>query len=250
VDAIVAAMPEAVTFDFWNTVMWEEPGSLKVRRLHLWADAFAAAGSPVGPAELEAPHDAAHRRYEECWRANTQFRAEHAADLVLAELPGDQPPEARQILLDGYDEAGRRAAVHPSEGVEECLRALREAGVRIGIVCDIGLTPSRVVRELLEREGLLGLFDHTGFSDESGFYKPAPEAFLHALSGLGGIDPAQAAHVGDRLRTDVSGARALGMTAVRYNAVFDDHAGGPEAEIVTGDLRELPALLGVPRVAA
>jgi FMN phosphatase YigB (HAD superfamily) len=244
-------MVRAVTFDFWNTVMWEEPGSLKARRLELWADDLEAAGAPVEPAELERAHDAAHRSYEEAWRAGRQFRVADAASVVLEGLTGEQPDGARRILLDGYDEAGRRAAVHASDGVDGCLRALKAAGVKLGIVCDIGLTPSPVVRELLAREGLLEHFDHTSFSDESGFYKPAPGAFQHALSGLGGVAPAQAAHVGDRLRTDVGGARALGMTAVRYNAVYEDPATDiSDAPIVTGDLSELPALLGAPKVSA
>jgi putative hydrolase of the HAD superfamily len=240
-------MLRAVTFDFWNTLMWEEPGSLKRERIRIWTRAFAEAGRPVERGEVERGHDAAHSAYEVAWKAGRQFRVEDAADVVLSELADVRlPANVREILLAGYDDAGRCAAVHPSDGVEECLRTLRSEGLKIGVVCDIGLTPSPVVRELLDREGLLGYFDHAGFSDESGFYKPAPEAFSHALAGLGGVAPEHAAHVGDRLRTDVGGARALGMTAVRYNAVYDDpHLEAGEAPIVTGDLRQVPALLGV-----
>jgi putative hydrolase of the HAD superfamily len=245
-------MVRAVTFDYWNTVMWEEPGSLKARRLELWADDFEAAGAPVEPAELERAHDAAHRAYEEAWKGGRQFRVEDAAAVVLGELEGRElPGDAREIVLLGYDEAGRRAAIHMSEGAGACLRALAGAGVKLGIVCDIGLTPSPIVRELLDREGLLQHFDHTGFSDESGFYKPAPEAFHHALAGLGGVPPEQAAHVGDRLRTDVGGALGVGMTAVRYNAVYEDPATElPDAAFVTADLAELPALLGIVKAPA
>ena len=49
----------------------------------------------------------------------------------------------------------------------------------------------------------------------TGRFKPAPEAFRHALDGLG-VDPSDAAHVGDNARTDVAGAKALGMVAVQY----------------------------------
>jgi putative hydrolase of the HAD superfamily len=84
------------------------------------------------------------------------------------------------------------------------------------------------------------------FSDEVGHYKPDRAIFDHALAGLGGIPPERAAHVGDRRRTDVSGAAAIGMTPVRYNAVYeDDSIPAPEGEIVVGDLAELPRVLGV-----
>jgi putative hydrolase of the HAD superfamily len=135
--------------------------------------------------------------------------------------------------------------VTPCDGVHECLTALKEQDVRLGIVCDIGLTPSPVVRELMQRDGLHDLFDDMTFSDRCGYYKPSPEAFRTALAGLGGIAPERAAHIGDRRRTDVAGAQGIGMTAVRYTAVYDDPGDGPDGDVVLDDLRELPAALKV-----
>ena len=234
----------AVTFDFWNTLMWEEPGQLKQKRLEFWADRLEA-----GPAELERAHDAAHRLYEESWRADRQFRVRDAAALVTREL--DLPADAEEVLLEGFDEGGRRSAIHASDGVGECLAALKEAGIRIGLISDIGLTPSYVVRELLEREDLLRYFAGMTFSDEVGCYKPTAAAFEHALESVGGVEPAAAAHVGDRLRTDVAGAREAGLISVRYNGVFEDPATDlEEADIVVGDLAALPDALGVSRSGA
>jgi FMN phosphatase YigB (HAD superfamily) len=235
----------AVTFDFWNTVMWEEPGSLRARRLELWSAWLAERDVHVPAADLERAHDAAHFAYEDAWKANRQFRVEQATERVLAELGDALPDGAERMLLDAYDEAGRRAAVQPCDGVHACLTELKEAGVKLGIVCDIGLTPSPVVRELMAREGLHDLFDDMTFSDRCGFYKPAPEAFRAALDGLGGVPPDRAAHIGDRRRTDVAGAQGAGMTAVRYTAVYDDQGPGPDGDVVLGDLRELPAALRV-----
>jgi FMN phosphatase YigB (HAD superfamily) len=53
--------------------------------------------------------------------------------------------------------------------------------------------------------------------------------------------------VGDRRRTDVAGALAAGMIAVRYNGVYEDEAQGtPDADIVLTDLNDLPQTLGLP----
>lgn len=233
-------MVEAVTFDFWNTLMWEEPGSLREKRLEAWAEAL---GHDL---DLEAAHDAAHQEYVDSWTAGRQFRVEEAVEHMLERLDGELGAEAAAGLVEGFSEGGRRAAVHPSDGVRDCLEALRGDGVRLGIICDIGLTPSTVVRELLERHDLLSYFDGMSFSDEVGHYKPDPAIFEHALAGLGGVPPARAAHVGDRRRTDVGGAIGVGMTAVRYNGVYEDEAvTAPEAELVVGDLAGLPRLLGV-----
>jgi FMN phosphatase YigB (HAD superfamily) len=58
------------------------------------------------------------------------------------------------------------------------------------------------------------------------------------------VPPRHIAHVGDRRRTDVAGAQALGMTAVRYTGVFDDASmEGIEAELVVDRLATLPEAL-------
>jgi putative hydrolase of the HAD superfamily len=239
-------MVQAVTFDFWNTLMWEEPGSLREKRLEVWAEALTELGAAVDPLLLERAHDAAHQEYVDSWTAGRQFRVEEAVKHIIARLDGGLDDDAEQALVQGFSEAGRRAAVHPSDGVRECLEVLKSAGVRIGIICDIGLTPSPVVGELLDRHGLLGFFDGMSFSDEVGHYKPARAIFEHALVSVGGVPPERAAHVGDRRRTDVAGAVAMGMTAVRYNGVYEDEAiRAPEANIVLGDLAELPSALRV-----
>jgi putative hydrolase of the HAD superfamily len=241
-----AGVVDAVTFDFWNTLMWEEPGSLREQRLEIWAQRLAEAGMNFDGDRLEGAHDAAHEEYVEAWTAGRQFRVEDAVPRMLERLDADRDGETATILAEGFSEAGRLAAVHPSSGVRHCLEALKAADVRIGIICDIGLTPSPVVGELLDRHGLLGFFDGMSFSDEVGHYKPSAAIFEHALASVGGVSPQRAAHVGDRRRTDIGGAIAMGMTAVRYNAVYeDDSVPAPEGDFVTADLEELPSLLGV-----
>jgi FMN phosphatase YigB (HAD superfamily) len=90
---------------------------------------------------------------------------------------------------------------------------------------------------------VLALFDHWSFSDEVGWYKPDRRIFEHALAGLGGVDPGRAAHVGDIRRTDVAGAQAMGMLAVRYCGISDDTDSGPEGDVVVADHAHLSAAL-------
>jgi len=85
-------------------------------------------------------------------------------------------------------------------------------------------------------------FSGWGFSDEVGTYKPAPEIFAAAL-GMLGADAAEAVHVGDLRRTDIAGARAMGMGSIRYRGLADDLGPGPEADFVIDDHRELPPLV-------
>jgi FMN phosphatase YigB (HAD superfamily) len=237
---------EAVTFDHWNTLVYEERGELRGRRLEAWSGILEDAGFALERQQLEKVFDSAWDNYVKSWNQGEQYLAAQAAEHIMESLGFDVSPEVRAALVEAFANAGAGVDFYLTDGVEECLTKLKDAGVRLGIICDVGFTPSDTLREHLIRRGLLPLFDHWSFSDEVGFYKPAPEIFEHALEGLGGIVPARAAHVGDLRRTDVAGAKAAGMISVRYTGVFDDDSiPEPEADHVVSDLRKLPAALGL-----
>jgi putative hydrolase of the HAD superfamily len=237
---------EAVTFDYWNTLVYEDRGHLRGRRLEAWAGIFEDVGFAVERERLNAAFDASWDRYVTSWTANQQYLAAQAAEDVLEDLGYDVPPDVRAALVEAFGRAGDEAELHLTEGVEDTLRTLKDAGLRLGIICDVGMTPSSTLREHLIRRGLLPLFDHWSFSDEVGAYKPSPVIFQHALDGLGGPAPERVAHVGDIRRTDVAGARAMGMISVRYVGVSDDQSQPePEGDIVLANHADLPAALGI-----
>ena len=234
---------EAITFDFWNTLVWEGPGQLVEGRLRAWAGLLEEAGLPVESSRLAAAHEAAFAEYQAAWKANRQYVVADATRRMLAVLELEVPEDVRDALTGSFGEAGAATDLHLADGVDDCLRSLRAAGFGLGIVCDIGLTPSPTLLGLLDRWGLLEHFGSWAFSDEVGVYKPEPEIFMVALDRLG-TSPDKAAHVGDRFRTDVAGAQGLGMLSVRYTGVYDDpDTGVEEADIVVGRLAELPAAI-------
>ena len=154
------------------------------------------------------------------------------ADIVRA-LDLEPPPDVLAALAgDLHRSRGRRRSACSRRASRTACGALRASGLRIGIVCDVGMTPSSALIRLLDDRGLLPLFDHWSFSDEVGVYKPDPAIFRHALAGLGDPAPDRVAHVGDRTRTDVAGAIGMGMVAVRYTGVYDDGDEGPPADHV------------------
>ena len=130
------------------------------------------------------------------------------------------------------------------EGARALLAALSRTGTRCVLVCDTGLTPGRVVRRLLDGQGLLEHLAVQAFSNEVGAPKPDPAPFLAAIEPLG-VDPSDVWHVGDLKRTDVAGARGLGMTSVRIRARHDDTSDLPEADHVVDSHRQLGQLLGL-----
>ena len=156
-------MISAVTFDFWNTLMWEEPGSLR------------SSGSSSGPRRwprIDPEGSSGPRRGAPGVRRLVDRgpavprRGRGRADRRRSASPTGPPTEA---LVEGFSEGGRRAAVHPSDGVRECLEALEQAGMRLGIICDIGLTPVAGRRASCSTRRICSrYFDGMSFSDEVG----------------------------------------------------------------------------------
>jgi FMN phosphatase YigB (HAD superfamily) len=149
-----------------------------------------------------------------------QFGAEGIARYCAAELGDDLLCDR---LQEAFEEAGRHGTLYALPGAVDALSCLRAAGLRTALVCDTGLTPGRVVRDFLGDLGLLPLLEFCAFSDEVGEPKPNAGIFRAALEAID-AEPSEAAHVGDLLRTDVHGARALGMKTIRITAVNDDMA--------------------------
>ncbi|HET7488448.1 MAG TPA: HAD family hydrolase [Acidimicrobiales bacterium] len=237
---------EAVTFDFWNTLVYELRGDLRSRRLEAWSGLLEERGFALERVELEAVYDGAWEAYLASWEANEQFLAAEAAEHIIERLGFTVPDDVRTQLVEAFGGAGATAELHLADGAEGCLRSLKDAGIKLGIICDVGFTPSHTLRDHLIRHGVLPLFDHWSFSDEVGAYKPSPVIFEHALEGLGGPAPSRVAHVGDIRRTDVAGALAMGMVAVRYTGIEDDDTQPePEAHFVVDHFDKLPATLGI-----
>ncbi|MCW3064546.1 MAG: HAD-superfamily hydrolase, subfamily variant 1 [Solirubrobacterales bacterium] len=238
--------PSAVTFDFWNTLCFEEIGTLAARRHAAWLGLLEEAGVAVRPDRVWEAFGSAWNAHQAAWHANRQFLADEAAAHALEQLGVAVPDDLAERLTAAFAGAGEHFELRLTPAIEECLRTLAAAGVKLGIVCDVGFTSGVHLRGFLDRRGLLELFDGWAFSDEVGVYKPAAGAFRHALDALGGVPPEQAAHVGDLKRTDIAGARGFGMRAVRYVGVFDDADGdGPEGDLVLADHAKLPAALGL-----
>ena len=146
--------------------------------------------------------------------------------------------------LAHFENASHSSVVTALDGAVETVERLTAAGVPCALICDTGLTPGREVRKHLARLGLLSGLRAQLFSDEVGVPKPSPRIFHAALDALG-VPAEGAVHVGDLRRTDIAGARGVGMASVRLRAVYDDDAALPEADRVASSHAELRVLLGI-----
>ena len=181
--------------------------------------------------------------HDEAWKQVETFGPGRMAAYCL-EARGFDDDEAIKTLTKEFEEASIDAGVAPVEHAQETLAALSAANIRLGLVCDTGFTPGRVVRSLLEETGLAEHLEVLGFSDEVGVPKPGSEIFAKVLAELG-VRPPEAIHIGDLKRTDIAGAHDMGMHAARFKGVHDDKSDFLEAEVVISDHRQLLDVIGL-----
>lgn len=92
------------------------------------------------------------------------------------------------------------------------LPSLRYRGYRVGVVTN-SIFPARLIDTKVNELGLAGYFDSIVSSADVGRVKPSPAIFERALAVMG-VEAQETLFVGDRVETDIAGARAAGLRAV------------------------------------
>lgn len=243
---LVSPAITALTFDLWNTLYAADGGYDTVRPMRVQALRQILATGGVHPSEdeMQRTFRSGFDAYMEAWTAGRHYGASHQVLHFLDRFGVDPAGLGEEVITHTVfeiEEASHLAHLELLPGVRETIPALAAAGYRLGIISDTSLTPGRILREFLEKDGLLGCFSALTFSDETGYPKPDQRMFEGTLAALG-AQPGQAVHVGDTPRTDIAGAKAAGMFAVRCAATAD-HPEPPEADFVIRDHREIPAIL-------
>lgn len=213
----------------------------------------------------------AYQRINERLEAELERKVPQAADLlralsarldeIVAESYGsgsEQEVDFGQIYDDALGAMGlhltaatkrwamleeQRAWIHgltPSPRAKPTLAELKRRGLRLALVSNTAYPPEGM-RLHLSHLGILGCFDATVYSSEVGVRKPNPAIYQDALGRLG-VTADQALFVGDRLREDVRGPRALGIASVLTHEFRQEEPDTDENVQIIADLSELPAL--------
>lgn len=181
------ALTEAVLFDMEGTLVGFE------WRLHEGEAALRDALTELGFAPATFERDS----YSSMWNRAVRMEGAPVKEEGLRARLGP--------IYDRYDlDAGERWRLRPH--ASETIRRLRETGLRLAVVSNIG---SRALHAALRGLGLADSFDLVLSRDDVRFMKPDPEGLGRALEQLG-VDRDSALFVGDS-RTDVLAARAAGV---------------------------------------
>jgi putative hydrolase of the HAD superfamily len=157
--------------------------------------------------------------------------------LVLEGLGFSLPVSEMEELIRLHEEMELEFRPDIISGVHEAIDQLHGKYI-LGIISDAIFSPGRVLRKLLEDEGLLAYFDAFIFSDEIGQSKPHPLVFSAACDTLG-IKTHELVHIGDREHNDIIGPKKLGIQSVLCAAAIDR---GSERTQATAKFKEYSEL--------
>lgn len=192
------------------------------------AEQFRQGRSLLQAGELQA----ARKLLREPW-----YRENIAAMLALLSLR--LPNRWVEEITWAYQDSWVGGLTMPPE-YHPPLRALRQAGCRMGIVTNF--QQANIIPDILEQFGLRPYFEAVAISSQVGVRKPHPDLFQVALQALGGaIDPACTYYVGDNYEEDVVGARYCGIQPVLVDK--DGSYQGEAGLLRIGNLVNLPGLL-------
>jgi FMN phosphatase YigB (HAD superfamily) len=237
-------MLRAVTFDFWNTLVVDTRGhereAFRARLLH---DELQALGREFSAALVDDALRTSFDFFDRVW--STEHRTPLCAELVdsMFATLGVRPPEdVLERVVTAFEDLVLELPPEPMPGAQYTIPLLAER-YRLAVICDTGYSPGRVLREVLQRHGLLRHFQYLYFSNEHGMSKPDVRVFRHTLDELG-VRAGEAAHVGDIQRTDIAGAQAAGMAAVHFIGANNRDAGHSTGDLLVRHFDDLPAMLG------
>ena len=232
----------AITFDFWGTLY--HGASAKPLRMKRLSDVLRANGYDFSLETLDVAERVAWNAWDRVWREECRtLPSGEWLRLMLDHLRVTLPPAEVEALAAYFGEAvfDIEPPLKMVDGMADTVQRLSER-YRLGLISDTGLSSGKVLRYFLGRDGVLGCFACLSFSDEAGVSKPHPDAFLRTLRCLG-AQPSEATHIGDLTRTDIAGAKAVGMRVVRFTGSNDDADRSTEADAVVGTYADFEALI-------
>jgi putative hydrolase of the HAD superfamily len=218
-DEEVTPRVRAVVFDLWNTIAkwphaeWAEVRPRVAERLGLSAEEF-----------------------DERWYGElAHLRETGPISAVLERF--DLSPEAAEDVLELRGAVTRQGLV-PVPGAAETIAALRERGVKTGLIT----VCSEDVPKLWAETPFHGLFDSEVFSASVGLRKPDPRIYRLALDELG-VEAGEAMFVGDGANDELAGAERVGMTAVMLEVPPEELPGEVQPDWPGLRIQALPELL-------
>ena len=217
-----------ITIDFWNTLFNAESGDMSRNnsRNKVLINTLNDLGISIDKNKFDIVLQKSWEYYTHCWI--NEYRTPSATEILnfiwkemdLAKgISPDNNDKAFKYIVNFFENAIILFPPDLEPGAKEAIIKL-SSKYKLAIVSDTGFSPGKIVNELLIDLDIKKYFSAFSYSDETGVAKPHPKSWTTILDDLN-ILPAEAIHIGDIDRTDIEGAKNIGMKAIRYDGCVD-----------------------------
>lgn len=207
---------KTITIDFWNTLYDSSGGEQREReRFALIASEAVRLGAERDTGVIKQAQKVAWDHFTTIWKDEHRTPTTRSlVELFWNELGIHADEQAMLAITAAFCEG---VLHHPPALLPDVAEVLETLAGRfhLALISDTAFSPGRILKQVMERDNIAQYFAVFSFSDETGVAKPHPKAFYTALSALG-CEPHESIHIGDIERTDVVGAKNIGMKAILF----------------------------------
>lgn len=219
-----------ISIDFWDTLVDGRVGgeTRKQVRYSALQKVCREYGRTIEPKQIEKASQDVSREFNHIW-FNEQ-RTPKTRELVSKILNNLGIPADKmeyEFLVDKFEASLLDGPPAIINGAAQTIHNLSKE-YRLTLISDTMYSPGRVIRRYMEEREILHFFDVCFFSDEAGYSKPNPKAFRRMLDDTNS-NAQHSYHIGDRVNTDIAGAKAVGMKAILFSGISSkDEESGDE----------------------
>lgn len=216
--------PQAVFFDFGDTLVETEPQYLERMRM-----AIENLGVTLTLRQLEEAYVLADYKSAETTLNENPFDHQRHSEIFIRTMADKlEIHNMVEVIVPNLDEEIAKFKLKRKlmDGAKAVLDTVKQKGFKAGIISN---NDGRT-REKCDDVGITSYFDVILDSTQEGVSKPNPEFFRIAMERMGIDDPSKVLHVGDLPGSDAMGADKLGIQTIWLN------------------IRQIPLKLQVPTV--
>ncbi|MDT8325169.1 MAG: HAD family hydrolase, partial [Bacteroidota bacterium] len=179
-------MLQAITIDFWNTIVDSRNGAARRAVRHAaMREIYRHTGREWDDVEIDEAFRVSYETFERHWHGRQRtLTASESLDGIWRHLGIEVADELHARTVRSFEDSILAGLPGLLPGAADALAALSER-YRLALISDTAFSPGRVLRKVLEAHGVAGYFTFLAFSDEVGVSKPHPRIFRTALEACG-----------------------------------------------------------------
>jgi len=213
---------QLISIDFWDTIVQagsggEQRNEIRVRAIREVAKRYDV---ELEKKKIADVYNKLAKHFHDIWfNEHRTLQPRTILRMFTKELGFDISDSDLEYLFTEYEKS---FLASPPALIKEADTVITELAknFKLAIISDTMVTSGKTLRKYLQELNLENCFSSFLFSDEVGYSKPDQRAFEFVLNECYCLAD-NSSHIGDRLNTDIQGAKSIGMKAALFTGAAD-----------------------------